>query len=114
MDPHVCMFCQIVTGEVRADIVGETADSMAFRDIDPVAPTHVLVIPKGHVPNVGDLANDPAALADLFRLADDVAEDLGLGGGYRLVSNTGEDGGQVIFHAHLHIIGGRPLAWPPG
>ncbi len=114
MDPQVCMFCQIVAGDVRADVVGETPDSLAFRDIDPVAPTHVLVIPKGHVPSLGDLASDPVALADLVNLAADVAQDLGLSGGYRFVSNTGEDGGQVIFHAHLHVIGGRRLQWPPG
>jgi histidine triad (HIT) family protein len=114
MEPEPCLFCKIIAGQIPAEVVGQTADSLAFRDIAPVAPTHVLVVPKGHVPNVGDLANDPVALADLFTLADDVAEELGLGGGYRLVTNTGEDGGQDVFHAHLHVIGGRPLLWPPG
>ncbi len=114
MEADHCLFCQIIARKIPAEVVGETENSLAFRDIDPVAPTHVLVIPKAHVPDVGAMSDDPVALADLFALAGTVAETSGLDGGYRLVTNTGADGGQVIFHAHLHVIGGRPLQWPPG
>lgn len=109
-----CLFCQIIAGAIPATIVGETKDSLAFHDIEPAAPTHVLVIPKNHVENLGELAEDAIAVSDLFKLADTVADELGLDGGYRLIANTGEDAGQLVFHAHVHLLGGRTMQWPPG
>jgi histidine triad (HIT) family protein len=111
-----CLFCRIVAHEVPATVVAETAHSLAFRDISPAAPTHVLVIPKVHYPTGAALAAaDPAALADLVITADAVATDEGLAErGYRVVFNTGPDAGQTVFHAHAHLLGGRDLRWPPG
>src|SRR6187431_2734563 len=94
-----CLFCRIVSGGIPSEVVGETEHSLAFRDIDPAAPTHVLVVPRRHVP-------------DLVGLATASADELLPG--YRLVSNTGEAAQQSVFHAHLHVIGGRTLSWPPG
>lgn len=114
-DPD-CLFCRIVAREVPATVVAETAHTLAFRDISPVAPTHVLVIPKAHYPTGPALAaGDPTALADLLITADVVAVHEGLAErGYRLVFNTGRDAGQTVFHAHAHLLGGRDLRWPPG
>lgn len=114
--PHEdCLFCKIVAGDVPAEIVHASDLSVAFRDINPQAPTHVLVIPRSHYPNAAELAHhEPSTLADLVATAHDVAEKEGLDDGYRLVFNTGEGAGQVVFHAHLHVIGGRPFGWPPG
>jgi histidine triad (HIT) family protein len=113
-DPD-CLFCKIVAGEIDADIAGETGHSLAFRDIEPQAPTHVLVIPRRHVPNLSALAAHDAELADLVRLAGATAEQEGVAdGGYRLVANTGADAHQSVFHAHLHVLGGRRMGWPPG
>lgn len=108
-----CLFCRIVAGEVPADVVARTERSLAFRDIEPQAPTHVLVIPTEHRADVAELAGDPEALADLIGLAAQVArqEDLQ---GYRLVFNTGRAGGQLVLHAHGHVLGGRRMGWPPG
>ena len=109
-----CLFCRIIAGEVPADVVAETEHSLAFRDIEPTAPTHVLVVPRRHVPDLAGLATASAVeLADAVGLADRVAADEGLPG-YRLVSNTGEAAQQSVFHAHLHVLGGRELTWPPG
>jgi histidine triad (HIT) family protein len=109
-----CLFCRIVAGEIPAAVVAESAHSLAFRDIDPAAPTHVLVIPRRHVPDLAGLAAASAEeLADAVGLAARVAHEEGLPG-YRSVSNTGEAAQQSVFHAHLHVIGGRPLTWPPG
>ncbi len=108
-----CLFCRIVSGEVPADVVAETGQSLAFRDIEPTAPTHVLVVPRRHVPDLAGLAASPDELADVVELAARVAGDEGLPG-YRLVANTGEAAQQSVFHAHLHVIGGRTLSWPPG
>jgi len=109
-----CLFCRIVAGEIPATIVAESAHSLAFRDIDPGAPTHVLVVPRRHVPDLAGLAAASAAeLADAVALAAQVADDEGLPG-YRVVANTGEAAGQSVFHAHLHVLGGRSLTWPPG
>ncbi|HRW18464.1 MAG TPA: HIT domain-containing protein [Dermatophilaceae bacterium] len=109
-----CLFCRIVEGSLDAEIVGESRHSIAFRDIAPVAPTHVLVIPREHAKDLGELAEDPMAIADLVQLARQVADEAGLDRGYRMVANTGSEGGQVVFHAHLHVIGGRGMEWPPG
>lgn len=108
-----CLFCRIVAGDVPAEVVAEDEHALAFRDISPQAPTHVLVVPRVHQPDVGSLAEaDPEAAAGLVRLARRVAEDAG--GSYRLVFNTGADAGQTVFHCHGHVLAGRPLGWPPG
>ena len=110
-----CLFCKFVSGEAPAEVVKETGSTLAFRDIAPQAPTHVLVVPKAHHPTVGELARtDADALADLVRTAADVAEAEGLDGGYRLVFNTGPDALQSVPHVHGHVVGGRTLTWPPG
>ena len=109
-----CLFCRIVAGEIPADVVAETEHSLAFRDIEPAAPTHVLVVPRRHVPDVASLGAASAdELADVVALAARVAADEGLPG-YRLVANTGEAAQQSVFHAHVHVVGGRTLSWPPG
>lgn len=107
-----CLFCAIVAGGIPATVVHETPTTLAFRDINPVAPTHVLVVPRSHHENAAALAAaEPAVAADLLTSAAAIAEAEGLSG-YRLVFNTGEDGGQTVFHAHLHVIGGEKLSWP--
>ncbi|MGL5819347.1 MAG: HIT domain-containing protein [Phycicoccus sp.] len=109
-----CLFCRIVSSEVPAHVVADTEHSLAFRDIDPKAPTHVLVVPRRHVPNLAALAAASAAeLADAVGLAASVADAEGVAG-YRLVANTGAAAHQTVFHAHLHVLGGRELGWPPG
>jgi histidine triad (HIT) family protein len=113
--PDDCLFCRIVTGDVPAEVVHATDSVVAFRDIDPQAPTHVLVVPTSHRVDAAELAHhEPATLADLVSVAAAVAEQEGLGGDYRMVFNTGAGAGQSVFHAHLHLLGGRGLAWPPG
>ena len=111
-----CLFCKIVAGEIPARVVKRTADAVAFHDIDPRAPVHVLVIPTRHVPAVRDAdADGEAMLGRTLRFAAEVASELGLdAGGYRIVTNTGPDAGQSVDHLHLHVLGGRKLAWPPG
>jgi histidine triad (HIT) family protein len=112
-----CLFCRIVAGEIPAQIVKRSGEAVAFRDIDPRAPTHVLVIPTQHVAAARD-ARGPEAEAKLgrmLRFAAEVATELGLdGGGYRIVTNTGKDAGQSVDHLHFHVLGGRKLSWPPG
>jgi histidine triad (HIT) family protein len=108
-----CLFCQIVVGYVPADLVAENDDAVAFRDIDPQAPVHVLVVPRWHHPDVGALADHPGSLAGLVRLAAEVA-DAHAEGGYRLVFNTGPQGGQSVGHVHGHVLAGRTMTWPPG
>jgi histidine triad (HIT) family protein len=110
----MCLFCRMLAGEVPMDVVRETGLSVAFRDINPQAPTHVLVIPRRHVENLGALAEYPEELADVVALGSSVAEEEGLDLGYRMVANTGELAGQTVLHAHLHVLGGRRMAWPPG
>ncbi len=110
----MCLFCRILEGEMAADVVRETGLSLAFRDISPQAPTHILVIPRRHVQNLPDLAEYPEELADTVALAGSIAEEEGLDQGYRLVANTGSQAGQTVYHAHLHLLGGRDLGWPPG
>lgn len=109
-----CLFCRIIRGEIPATVVAQTPRSLAFRDIDAKAPTHVLVIPRRHAQNLGELAVYAEELADVVSLAAKVAADEGLDHGYRLVANTGSGAGQTVFHAHLHLLGGRELGWPPG
>jgi histidine triad (HIT) family protein len=113
--PDDCIFCKIANGDIPADVVHATDLSVAFRDTNPQAPTHVLVIPRSHHANVAELAHwEPATVADLVATARDVAEKEGLEPGYRMVFNTGAEAGQTVFHAHLHVLGGRPMTWPPG
>ena len=110
-----CLFCRIVAGEIPATVVRETPTALAFRDVAPQAPTHVLVVPRSHHRDAADLAeHEPATVADLVSLASRVAQDEGLDGDYRLVFNTGAGAGQTVFHTHLHLLGGRALTWPPG
>ena len=110
-----CLFCKIVAGDVPADVVHTTDTTVAFRDIAPQAPTHVLVIPRSHHANAADLAAaEPEVAVDLVRTAAAVAEQEGLGAGYRMVFNTGAAAHQTVFHAHVHVLGGRPMGWPPG
>jgi len=111
-----CLFCRIVAGEIPADIVARSDHALAFRDIDPKAPVHVLVIPTEHHDDVPSVAeSDPALAAELLALAAQVARQEGVAvSGHRLVANTGLEGGQSVGHAHLHVLGGRPLGWPPG
>jgi histidine triad (HIT) family protein len=112
----MCLFCKIVSRQIPSDIVLETDEVLAFKDVRPVAPVHALVIPKKHLTSIHDATPDDAAhLGRLMLAARDVAEKLGLApSGYRLVVNTGADGGQSVFHVHVHVLGGRPMAWPPG
>ena len=111
-----CLFCKIVNREIPSQIVSENDHVLAFRDINPQAPTHVLVIPKKHITGVHD-ANDThkEMLSELVLAGTRVAAELGLAEkGYRLVINQGQDGGQSVHHLHLHVLGGRPMGWPPG
>ena len=108
-----CLFCRIVRGEIPAKIVREDEHTVAFRDIDPKAPTHILVIPREHVASLDD-ASDPAMVGRLMLAAAEIARAEGITGGYRAVVNTGAGAGQTVFHLHLHLLGGRKLTWPPG
>ena len=112
-----CIFCRIASGEIPASIVKRSADALAFHDLTPQAPVHLIVIPTRHFAAARD-ARGPegeAVLGKLFAFATEVATQLGLDAdGYRLVTNTGPDGGQSVFHLHLHLLGGRKLGWPPG
>ena len=111
-----CLFCRFVAGEIPADIVARSDLGLAFRDSDPKAPVHVRVIPTEHHDDVPSVAeSDPALAAELLALAAQVARQEGVAAsGHRLVANTGLEGGQSVGHAHLHVLGGRPLGWPPG
>jgi histidine triad (HIT) family protein len=116
-----CLFCRMVSGEIPADVVHSTDRVLAFRDINPQAPTHVLVIPKEHHATVGALvAADVGLLGECVAAAQDIARQEGLVSGdgaepgYRLVTNTGPQAGQSVHHVHFHVLGGRGLGWPPG
>lgn len=111
-----CLFCKIVRREVPASIVYEDERVLAFNDINPQAPTHILVIPKRHIATLNDLApEDDTIVGELTRRAARIADERGIGvHGYRTVFNTNRDAGQTVFHIHLHLLGGRSLAWPPG
>jgi histidine triad (HIT) family protein len=111
-----CLFCGIATGEIDASVVADDDRWLAFRDVNPQAPTHILVIPKKHVATVNDLTGDDETLVgELVRAAAQIATDEGIAeDGYRLVFNTNAGAGQTVFHLHLHLLGGRPLSWPPG
>lgn len=112
-DPD-CLFCKIVAGEIPAEIVREDDTTVAFRDVNPQAPTHVLVVTRSHHENAAAVASaEPATAAHLFDAAREIAEAEGLAG-YRLVFNTGAAAQQTVFHVHMHLLGGRELTWPPG
>ena len=109
-----CLFCRIVAGEVPAEVLHTTERTLAFRDLHPQAPTHVLVVPRDHYENAAALAaGDPVASAELVTAAAAVAAAEGHDD-YRLVLNTGAGVGQTVFHTHLHVLAGRPMTWPPG
>ena len=109
-----CLFCRIVRGEIPAKLVAENEHAVAFRDINPQAPTHVLVIPREHVSSL-DTATDPELLGRVMLLAAEIARREGIAeAGYRTVVNTNGAAGQTVFHIHVHLLGGRRLAWPPG
>lgn len=109
-----CIFCKIIAGEIPASLIFENERVIAFNDINPQAPTHILLVPKSHFENAGELADGEAgALEEIFKVAKKLASELGLTG-YRTVFNTGAEAGQSVFHAHLHLLGGRAFGWPPG
>lgn len=109
------LFEKIIAREIPAEIVFEDDHCLAFRDISPQAPTHVLVIPKKPIPSIDALESEDAALmGHLWQVIRDLAAQLELGGGYRVVVNCGADGGQTVDHLHFHLLGGRTLTWPPG
>ena len=112
-----CLFCKIIRREIPASIVYEDDEVLAFNDINPQAPTHVLVVPKRHIATLNDAAvrRRSASSASIVRRAAAIAEERGIsGGGFRTVFNTNRDAGQTVFHIHLHLLGGRSMAWPPG
>ena len=111
-----CLFCKIVAGDIPADIVYESDSALAFRDINPQAPTHVLVIPRQHISTINDLESDHReTIGDLYLAAKEIALAEGVAEeGYRAVMNCNAGAGQSVFHIHLHVLGGRGLTWPPG
>ncbi len=111
-----CIFCKVVRGEIPANKRYETDTILAFDDIQPQGPVHVLVIPKRHIPNVTMLANESPSLSqDLMNAIASIASSTGIcDNGFRVVANTGDDGGQTVHHLHFHLIGGRSMTWPPG
>ena len=111
-----CLFCRIIAREIPASIIYEDDRVLAFNDINPQAPTHVLVVPKQHVASLNDLGQgDDAIVGEIVRRAAAIAKERGISaGGFRTVFNTNRDAGQTVFHIHLYLLGGRAMAWPPG
>lgn len=111
-----CLFCKILAGDIPADIIFESDDAIAFRDINPQAPTHALIIPRKHVATINDLGSgDEALVGNLFLVAKKIAADEGIAdAGYRVAMNCNDAAGQTVFHLHLHLLGGRRMGWPPG
>ncbi|MGI9272300.1 MAG: histidine triad nucleotide-binding protein [Woeseiaceae bacterium] len=116
MNTDDCLFCKILAGDIPADIVFESDDAIAFRDVNPQAPTHVLIIPRKHIATINDLdASDATLVGQLYLAAKQIAQDEGIAeDGYRVVMNCNEAAGQTVFHMHLHLLGGRQMGWPPG
>lgn len=114
-DPD-CIFCKIVSGAIPSTAVFDRGGIFAFRDVSPQAPTHILIVPKDHLRDVSVIeASHGGLLADMLEAANELARSDGIeASGYRLVFNVGPDAGQTVFHLHLHLLGGRPMAWPPG
>jgi histidine triad (HIT) family protein len=111
-----CLFCKMVSGEIKPDVVFEDDAVLAFRDLNPQAPTHVLVVPKQHIATTNDLDETTAdVVGKMYLAAKQVADDEGIAGpGYRTVINCNPGAGQSVYHIHLHLLGGRPMGWPPG
>ena len=116
MSNENCLFCKILAGEIPADIVYESDSAIAFRDINPKAPTHVLIIPRKHIATINDIdPDDQQIVGSLFSAAREIAEKEGhADAGYRVAMNCNELAGQTVFHIHLHLLGGRSFSWPPG
>lgn len=109
-----CLFCKMVAGDIKPDVVFENENLLAFRDISPQAPVHILIIPKRHIATLNDL-DDPLLAGQLLQVAVKLAEQEGLSEeGYRTLFNCNRNGGQAVYHLHLHLLGGRPMHWPPG
>lgn len=111
-----CLFCKMVSGEISPDKIMETDNILAFRDINPQAPTHILIIPKKHISTINDITEeDTQVMGKLYQAAKEIAAQEGLAEpGYRTVMNCNSDGGQAVYHIHLHLLGGRAMGWPPG
>lgn len=110
-----CIFCKIVDGSIPSKKAYEDEKVLAFYDLEPQAPVHVLIVPKQHIASVNDLNEENSAVvAHIFEVAAKIAQELGLKNGYRIVTNCGEDAGQSVQHLHFHLLGGRSMAWPPG
>ena len=116
MDHSNCLFCKILSGDIPADIVYESETAIAFRDINPQAPTHVLIIPRKHIATINDIVEeDELLVGSLYSAAREIAAAEGIAeDGFRAVMNCNEGAGQTVFHIHLHLLGGRPFTWPPG
>lgn len=109
-----CIFCKIAKKEIKSDLVYETEKVVAFRDIDPKAPVHILIIPKVHIPSLNEL-DDPTIIQEIIVAAKEIAKQENIHNeGYRLINNIGENGGQTVSHIHFHLLGGRRMGWPPG
>ena len=110
-----CIFCKIINGQIPGTVVYQDDNVVAFRDVNPVAPHHILFVPRKHIASMDVLTSeDGPLLSDIFSAARNVAHDLGLEQGYRFVTNVGEHAGQSVFHLHFHLLGGRDFTWPPG
>ncbi len=110
-----CIFCRIAAGEIPSDKLFEDDTLIAFRDLAPQAPVHVLIVPKQHIESVNALTSDDLPLVGhIYEVARSLAETLNLSAGYRIVTNVGKDGGQSVMHLHFHLLGGREFGWPPG
>jgi histidine triad (HIT) family protein len=116
MDHSNCLFCKILSGDIPADIVYESETAIAFRDINPQAPTHLVIIPRKHIATINDIAEeDELLVGSLYSAAREIAAAEGIAeDGFRAVMNCNEGAGQTVFHIHLHLLGGRPFTWPPG
>ncbi len=112
---QACIFCKIIAGDIPAKLIYEDDAMLAFHDISPVAPTHILVIPRKHIAGPAALTQaDETLMGKMVNLGNDLAAKAGLQDGFRLVMNNGESAGQTVFHLHLHVLGGRVMTWPPG
>ncbi len=110
-----CIFCKIASKELKSEIVYEDDEVVAFKDINPQAPVHILIIPRKHIEKISDMEeSDILLIGKLFFVASKIAKELNLEDGYRLVINNGRNAGQAVFHIHLHLLGGRKFSWPPG
>jgi histidine triad (HIT) family protein len=111
-----CLFCRIIEGKIKGELVYQDSNVVAFKDIGPKAPVHILIVPRKHIATVLDLGpEDGVLVGEIFRVAAKLAQDLGIAEkGFRVVVNSGTDAGQTVFHLHYHLLGGRPMGWPPG